>query len=147
MGDKVAVMNKGHIEQLGTPEEIFHQPQTLFVADFIGQTDFLPGRVTATGIETPLGLLNQQIDAPAGAEVQIALRADDVALMPHPQGNGRVLSRQFIGIAYIYTIALTDGSQVHSWQPHRVSLAEGTAVQASFVHDHPLTCFVSGRAV
>lgn len=147
MGDKVAVMNKGHIEQLGTPEEIFHQPQTLFVADFIGQTDFLPGRVTVSGIETPLGLLNQQIDAPAGAEVQIALRADDVALMPHPQGNGRVLSRQFIGIAYIYTIALTDGSQVHSWQPHRVSLAEGTAVQASFVHDHPLTCFVNGRAV
>src|SRR5690606_10596754 len=54
LGDQIAVMNEGQIEQIGTPEIIFHRPQTLFVAEFMGQTDFISGLLTEAGIETPL---------------------------------------------------------------------------------------------
>lgn len=147
MGDQVAVMNGGRIEQLGTPEEIFHQPQTRFVAEFIGQTDFLPGTVTREGVETALGLLPQQPAVATGTPVEIALRADDVVLEPDEHGRGRILSRQFIGIAYIYKVGLPDGTIVHSWQPHSSRLSIGSTVQVSLTDAHELSCFVGGQAV
>ncbi len=49
MSDRIAVMNEGNVLQVGTPEEIYEQPQNRFVADFIGKTNFLPGEVVAVG--------------------------------------------------------------------------------------------------
>jgi putative spermidine/putrescine transport system ATP-binding protein len=51
MSDRIAVFNKGRIEQIGTPEELYERPTTRFVADFLGETNFLPGRMGAS--ETP----------------------------------------------------------------------------------------------
>jgi iron(III) transport system ATP-binding protein len=147
MGDEVAVMNQGRIEQLGTPETIFHQPKTRFVADFLGNTDFVPGVVTAVGIETPLGLLPQRVDLLPGTAVEIAARADDVNVAVALEGNGLISSRQFIGIAFIYEITLNDGSKVHSWQSHLTHLPEGTAVQATFGDDHEMVLFCGETAV
>jgi iron(III) transport system ATP-binding protein len=147
MGDHVAVMNAGRIEQLGTPEEIFHQPQTRFVADFLGNTDFIEGCVLKVGIETPLGLLPQLIDLPVGTAVSIASRPDDVQIEMAEEGNGRITSRQFIGIAFIYEVTLNDGTIVHSWQSHLTHFAVGTAVQASFGDAHDLVVFVGDTAV
>lgn len=147
MGDVVAVMNQGRIEQLGTPETIFHHPKTRFVADFLGNTDFVPGVVTPTGIETPLGLLPQRVDLLPGTAVEIAARADDVVVSIAEAGNGRITSRQFIGIAFIYEITLADGTKVHSWQSHLTHLAEGTAVQAQFSDEHELVLFLGETAV
>ena len=45
MSDRIAVMNRGRVEQLGTPEELYERPQTRFVADFIGTTNLLSGTV------------------------------------------------------------------------------------------------------
>ena len=147
MGDVVAVMNAGRIEQLGTPEAIFHQPKTRFVADFLGNTDFIAGSVTEDGVETPLGLLPQRIDLPLGTAVSIASRPDDVNIKMVEEGNGRITSRQFIGIAFIYEVTLNDGSIAHSWQSHLTHLPEGTAVQASFGDAHDLVVFVGDTAV
>ena len=147
LGDQVAVMNEGRIEQVGTPEVVFHRPQSLFVAEFMGQTDFISGRLTEAGIETPLGILPQKLPLPPGAEVEIALRPDDVRVEADDSGNGRILSRQFVGIAHVYHVVLADGAHVHSWQPHTLDLAPGTAVQVSFTLDHPLACFHKGRRV
>jgi spermidine/putrescine transport system ATP-binding protein len=49
MSDRIAVMNAGVVEHLGTPEEIYLRPATLFVAGFIGQTSFLPCRIESAG--------------------------------------------------------------------------------------------------
>ena len=43
MGDRLAVLQNGHLEQIGSPEEIFHDSRTRFVAEFMGDSDFLPG--------------------------------------------------------------------------------------------------------
>src|SRR5690606_8719157 len=48
LSDRIAVMNSGRIEQLGTPEEIYETPATPFVAQFVGSSNFLPGTVTGT---------------------------------------------------------------------------------------------------
>lgn len=147
IGDKVAVMNEGCIEQIDTPEILFHQPKSRFVASFVGETSFLPGTVSSRGIETLLGILPQTILLREGSQVELALRPDDLALAAADHGNGHILSRQFMGIAHLYRIALTDGVVVQSWQPHTLNLPVGTSVLVSFQYDHPLSCFVGERAV
>jgi iron(III) transport system ATP-binding protein len=141
LGDEVAVMHNGRLEQIGSPESIFHQPRTRFVAEFVGSTDFLAGEVQQNGVTTLLGLLPQQTGLATGTAVEIMLRADDVMMTPDERGNGRILDRQFIGIAFIYKISLSDGTIVHSWQPHTVNVSQGTAVQATFGQNHDLIIF------
>ncbi|GJM39888.1 MAG: ABC transporter [Ardenticatenaceae bacterium] len=147
MGDQVGVMNGGKLEQVGTPETIFHQPQTRFVAEFLGQTDFLPGEVTDQGVQTPLGVLPQSLQLPSGTAVEVAIRPDDLRLLPDDGGNGRIVSRQFVGIAFVYQVRLDDGTLVHSWQPHENSFVEGTAVSVQFAAPHDLPCFHQNHIV
>ncbi|KAA3662111.1 MAG: ABC transporter ATP-binding protein [Chloroflexi bacterium] len=141
LGDEVAVMHNGRIEQIAAPEIIFHQPSTRFVAEFVGHTDFLDGHVQENGIATSLGLLHQESELAAGTAVSIMLRADDVHIVPNVGGNGRILDRQFVGIAYVYRVGLADGTVLHSWQSHTVNLGMGTAVNVSFNDDHELVVF------
>jgi iron(III) transport system ATP-binding protein len=143
MGDEVAVMRHGRLEQVGTPEEVFHRPRTPFVAAFLGQTDFISGETTAAGVVTALGTSACYSSLPPGRRVSVAVRPDDVAIVADEAGNGRILSRRFVGIAYIYQVVLADGTTVSSWQPHRVQLPVGTAVRATLTGDHPLPCFYS----
>lgn len=141
MSDEVAVMNEGRLEQVGPPLQVFHQPRTRFVATFMGQSDFLPGQVNGRGVMTPLGYLEQPTRLPPGTAVDVLLRANDVHIVVDEKGNGRIRSRQFMGIAFIYEVALENGGIVHSWQPHTLNLAEGTAVQVSFAHQRSLSIF------
>lgn len=145
LGDHVAVMHEGHIEQVGPPEVIFHLPRTRFVANFIGQADFVPGTVMDSGIMTAMGLLPQPVNAAEGSHVDVVIRPDDVTISElngsGEPGNGNILSSQFIGMNYIYEVALKDGTRIHTIQPHINRIAEGTLVQARFVSDHPLVWF------
>jgi len=148
LGDQVGVMRDGQLEQVDTPEGIFHRPQTRFVAEFLGQTSFVPGRAAADGIQTPLGLIARPVALPVGAAVEVAARPDDVDFAPAADGSARVLSRQFTGMAYVYRLRLDDGSVVHSLQPHEARVDEGAAVVARFRGDgHALPCFHEGQAV
>jgi iron(III) transport system ATP-binding protein len=149
IGDRVAVMNEGRLEQVGSPEEVFHQPASRFVAAFMGQTDFIAGRIVPEGVETPLGIFPHHGSAVVGSAVEVAARPDDIKVLSvehhngqeEAGGNGRIVDRRFLGIAYIYTIALSDGTIVHSWQPHTVDLEPGAAVSVSFRSHHSLVCF------
>lgn len=148
MGDEVAVMKDGRLQQVGTPETIFHRPRTRFVAEFMGQTDFIPGRVNSSGIATALGTIPKKTVLAADTPVEVAVRPDDVELrVAGSEENGRILSRQFTGMAYIYRVRLADGSTIHSWQPHTTQMAVGTAVQAAVRQDHTLSVFHGGEAL
>lgn len=152
LGDQVGVMRDGQLEQVDTPENIFHRPRTRFVAEFLGQTSFVPGEVTATGIVTPLGAIEEPAgrrrSLPEGTAVEVAVRPDDVDFSPAADGSARVLSRQFTGMAYVYRLGLGDGSVVHSLQPHEVRVDEGATVVARFRGDgRALPRFHEGRAV
>ena len=97
LGDRVAVMSMGQIEQLGTPEEIFQHPASRFVAEFLGISSFLPAIVTPRGIQTELGLNPQEAATPPGTPVEVLVRPDDLSLYEDPQGEGRVIRSVFRG--------------------------------------------------
>ncbi len=148
IGDVVGLMRAGQIEQLGAPHELYHQPRTLFAARFLGQADFLPGTVTATGVETPLGRLAQVVEAPAGVQVTVAVRPDDVALaLDGEAANAVIVDRHFLGLDYLYLVRLEDGSLLRSRQPHTCLLSPGVRLRTWLQPDHPLPCFLGERAV
>ncbi|MBK8988961.1 MAG: ABC transporter ATP-binding protein [Chloroflexi bacterium] len=147
VGDQVAVMNGGRLEQIGPAEVIFHQPRTRFVAEFMGHSDFIPGTAVATGVQTALGFTPLAHDLPAGKPLAVMVRPDDVKLEADAAGNGRVLARQFQGIAYLYRVALPDGSVVSSWQSHRIQFPVGAAVQATIRPGHTPFCFDGETAI
>ena len=80
MGDRIVVMNRGGIEQVGPPVEVYRRPATPFVADFIGVMNFLSGTVVVPGT-VRLGTLELACDADglgAGAPVTLAIRPEDI---------------------------------------------------------------------
>ena len=87
MGDRVAVQNQGRIEQTGTPDEVFGNPAIRFVAEFMGETDFIPGEVTQEGVQTEIGTLQPGNEVSMGAQVDVAVRADDVNISPDPSSG------------------------------------------------------------
>ncbi|NUQ83607.1 MAG: ABC transporter ATP-binding protein [Anaerolineales bacterium] len=141
MGDRLAVLNKGELEQIGTPEEIFHESNTRFVAKFMGDSDFLRGRVTPNGIQTEIGLLNQLVDLPAGTSVEIALRADDIDFEIDGSGNSLIVARFFRGAFNLYRLRLNSGQILHAFTDHTKILPVGARVQARVSAEHPLTVF------
>jgi iron(III) transport system ATP-binding protein len=147
MGDRIAVFNKGRIEQIDTPQKVFHTPTSRFVADFIGSTDFIPGEIVEGGIRTEIGLLPQFTKLPIGTTVDVAVRFDDLTFQPRVGSKSLVLEQQFRGAYNIYRLRLPSGNLVHAMQPHIAIFKPGTPVQVSFVFDHPLAIFHNGLAV
>ena len=84
MSDRIAVMRSGHILQLGTPEDIYNEPQNAFVADFIGESNILTATMVRDKLVRFLGCDFPCVDYGFGemAEVDIVLRPEDVKLKP-----------------------------------------------------------------
>lgn len=141
MGDRLAVLNIGHLEQIGTPEEIFHESNTRFVAEFMGDSDFLKGKVTGAGIQTEIGLLNQVVDLPISTTVEIAIRADDIDFHKDGSGNSVIVERFFRGAFNLYRLRLDSGQTLHASADHTKILPVGERVRAFISAEHPLTIF------
>ena len=119
MSDRIAVMNGGRIEQLGTPEEIYNAPCTRFVANFVGRVNFLDGSLTHrdqrfAAIETDCGmLLCESARESVGAAITIAVRPEHLTLLP-PRSDadgmnvlgGRIASETFCGSVRQYVVEL-----------------------------------------
>lgn len=147
MGDRLAVFRGGMIEQIGEPEAVYHASQTRFVAEFMGESDFLSGETTAQGILTPIGLIPQPADLPLGTQVEIAFRADDIDFIPGDTGNGEIQERFFRGPFYLYRLILDSGQVVHALKPHTERLRTGARVKVFLCAGHDLTVFREGVAV
>jgi iron(III) transport system ATP-binding protein len=150
MGDRLAVLNHGRLEQIDCPDTVFSQPATRFVAEFLGQTDFVAGEVTHGGILTEVGLVPQPLNLPPGARVELAVRADDVDVAPEGSPRGaaaQVVSRYYKGIYNVYRLALPSGQVLHSLQPHGRVLHPGQPVRALIAPGHDLACYHQGKIV
>jgi iron(III) transport system ATP-binding protein len=141
MGDRLAVLNRGVLEQIASPEEIYQNPATRFIAEFMGNTDFIPGKVAEDGIMTEIGLIKQPLDFPKNTLVEIAVRFDDVNFHPHPGEKSIVLARYFKGTYNIYRLRLPSGRLIHSLQPHIRQIRPGTPVRVVIEPGHSLACF------
>ena len=132
MSDRIAVMNKGKVLQVGPAGEIYDRPANHFVADFIGETNFLDGAVTEINPESdeatvmiadqyPFRGQLRHAHTKLNDKVQIAIRPEKVELChvgeTEPNANclpGRVKERIYIGTDTRYIIGLSDGSSVVS---------------------------------
>jgi iron(III) transport system ATP-binding protein len=136
IADQVGVLNAGRLEQLDTPETIYHHPATPFVAEFVGAADFLPGVVTAQGIVTEIGVFGNVEGRTPGAEVRVMIRPDDVTFVPDAAGEAVLLQRYFRGSENLYCLGLPSGHRVHSSQPSSAAFTTGLRVrpEANVLH-------------
>ncbi len=103
MSDKIVVMSEGKIQQIGTPEDIYNEPQNAFVADFIGESNLFNGIMTGTKkARFAGGQFDCVDDVPEGTQITAVVRPEDVVLTDPAQGQirGKVTSVIFKGIHY-----------------------------------------------
>jgi iron(III) transport system ATP-binding protein len=122
VADRVGVLNRGKLEQLGRPEEIYHLPATRFVAHFVGKANFILGRVVGTTIETAIGIFPNTWDFPHGTAVEVLIRPDQFELRPDPAGDATVVSTRFRGADTLVVVQFASGMTVQSHQPSTLLL-------------------------
>lgn len=144
MSDHVAVLNHGRIEQIGTPEEIYHFPKTRFVADFVGKADFIDGVINDEAIETEIGSFPNKTSLEKGASVQLMIRPDDIVFKVASKGSAVVENRQFKGEENIYSLRLESGKVIHSSRPSTLVVEVGTKVNVNASPTH-IVVFVGDR--
>jgi len=115
LGHRIGVLNHGRLEQIGTPEEIYQQPRTAFVASFLGRINWLRGKWENSAGESALTIADQRI--PCGnhsgldaGEVKIGIRPEDVRIAEDGLLVARVTARQFLGDSVVHKLLLTDGT-------------------------------------
>src|SRR3954466_13227529 len=97
VADRVGVMRAGKLEQLGSPADVYQKPATAFVADFVGLSNRLPGRLDGNGV-TVLGTRLPLVSPAGPGPAVIALvPPESVEVAPDPEGPGRVLTVSFLG--------------------------------------------------
>ncbi len=120
--DRIAVMNKGRIEQIGTAIEIYEKPRTKFVAGFIGRCNALSGTLRAPGVVDAAGATLRAADesgAAPGAAISVCIRPHRVALGTAPDGpanrlRGRIERVAYLGEASDYLLEMTDGTRIRA---------------------------------
>lgn len=136
MADRVAVLNKGRLEQFDTPEAIYHLPTTPFVADFVGQADFIAGVVTHHLVTTEIGDFPNTQHLATGTNVVVMIRPDDIHIVPTKGAAARILARQFKGSENVYTVQLPSGQIVHSSESSLSIYQVGTAIALRVLATH-----------
>jgi iron(III) transport system ATP-binding protein len=125
VADRIVVMNQGVIEQVGTPLQVYRQPATPFVADFVGRINTLPATL-ADGNRVHFG--DAAFDCPhagqAGREVTVYLRPEDVLAQPIAPGDANVFEAQIDKIEFLGSYCLVQVSSAGlGGQPLAVTLS------------------------
>lgn len=124
MSDTIVVMNQGYIQQIGTPEDIYNEPQNAFVADFIGDSNILDGRMIRDKLVEILGVKFDCVDTGFGDNkpVDVVIRPEDVELVKPEKGilSGRVTSIIFKGVHYEMEVHANG----YDWLVHSTRLQE-----------------------
>lgn len=125
LSDEIILMNKGKIAQKGTPQEIYYRPKSEFVADFIGEVNFLEGVVkTAEGEKCVVDVNGTDINAESygdlktGDKCKIVIRPESVQLCDSGSIGGEVLVSTFMGAYQYYQLKTGDTIiKIHDYNP------------------------------
>jgi iron(III) transport system ATP-binding protein len=118
VADRIVVMNLGAIEQIGSPQEVYREPASPFVADFVGKVNVLPGQVRQGRLRT--GALDLGADG-ADRDVRVYLRPEDLLARPIADGDPHVFDAVIEKIEFL-------GSYCHvhvassAFAPHRLTV-------------------------
>ena len=140
ISDKIAVMRDGKLEQIGTPEEIYTQPSSRFVAEFVTQANFLTARREGQNWTTEIGEVELPITVAECDRAELMLRQEDLIVTPDPENNSLVTvkERQFLGREYRYCLETASGKRLHARTAISNPVAVGTKVKVSVISNAPL---------
>ena len=122
MSDTIVVMNQGYIQQIGTPEDIYNEPQNAFVADFIGDSNIIDGLMLQDRLVEILGAKFPCVDEGFGVRrpVDVVIRPEDIDLVKPEEGTitGRVTHLIFKGVHYEMEVAANG----YTWLVHSTDM-------------------------
>ena len=138
ISDKIAVMRSGKIEQVGTPEEIYLNPQSRFVGEFVTQANFLPATRKGRVWITELGEIKMpDLSSKTSERGDLMLRQEDIDLTVDRTSETVVTDRQFLGREYHYCLETKSGKQIHARTDLSNAIAVGTRVSLALNVDNP----------
>lgn len=144
LSDRVSVMNAGRLEQVGTPDEIYDCPQSRFVADFIGLSDFIPGTVSAVHEEQGIAVVTAnglEISVTAtpemslGEQVLLFIRPNNAELLPASHAGGAnvfpavVDKLTYLGDRNDYRVIVREGLELRVQTDGKVRFGRGENVK------------------
>lgn len=136
ISDLVAVMNRGRIVQIASPQELYWNPVDPWVGSFIGDANFVPGRSREGRMRSIIGEFHSDVDG----DVTVMVRPESVALFRDPAGQAVVQGREFFGHDQLVTVAFGDGTILKSrlGPEHVFSAGDRVSVQVDSVKCFPV---------
>ncbi|MFE6976855.1 ABC transporter ATP-binding protein [Streptomyces sp. NPDC057682] len=158
MADTVAVMNAGRVEQLGAPADLYENPQTTFVANFLGTSNLIEGEVVSAGDEITVSAGGGKLRLPAGrcsgptdngGKLLLGIRPEKISLSRADEADaiadgrnrvtGRIVDSSFIGVSTQYVVESPAGKALHVYEQNvesRSGLTPGAEVVLHWNPDH-----------
>jgi iron(III) transport system ATP-binding protein len=145
LSDRIVVMNKGCIEQIGSPEEIYRYPISRFVADFIGRANFIECKLeAANGNQKTLAILGQTLEiplsqiAPSASQVVAMLRPEALSLQENPDlQQVKIIQAMYLGSEIEYIVEAENQQLIVVENDPRASriFAEGQSIGIDFIQE------------
>jgi spermidine/putrescine transport system ATP-binding protein len=141
MSDRIAVMNLGRVLQIGSPVEIYERPNCRFVADFIGETNFLEGMVKSRQgdeVVVTVSKLDVDISCMAGGEIQVgnqailSVRPEKIRICKEPPGDRNIFKAKVVETAYIgsdtrFILDAAGDTRLSIWEQNKSSTLDANA--------------------
>jgi len=144
LANRIIVMNKGHVEQVGAPTDVYDNPESLFVNRFVGHASCIRATIQAarpplTTLKVSTGetlTLSRASNAIVGSSVVLTARPEQVALSIEPSASS--LKAELImsiphGPSVIHTLALADGTEIRAIEPRESAVAAGASGNQVFI--------------
>nr|WTB34002.1 ABC transporter ATP-binding protein [Streptomyces sp. NBC_00830] len=158
MADTVAVMNAGRVEQLGAPADLYENPKTTFVANFLGTSNLIEGEITESGTDILVGAGGTTLRLPAGrcsaptargGKILVGIRPEKISLASAGEADtiaagrnrvtGRIVDSSFIGVSTQYVVESPAGKALQVYEQnvgHRAGLTRGAEVVLHWNPEH-----------
>ncbi|MFT7474139.1 MAG: iron(III) transport system ATP-binding protein [Verrucomicrobiales bacterium] len=129
LGDQVAVMQDGRIQQVGSPQDIYRSPSSSWIASFVGDVNLLDGTGQGVVVETIVGTI--PLASPANGPVRVLVRPEDLTLSA--EGSGIVTLTEYYGHDMMVSVAIDEANEVQVRASSRALWTRGDMVSVSYV--------------
>ncbi len=129
--DQVGMMSEGRLCQLGTPEQIYQQPQNALVAEFLGHTNLILAELDGKIAKTPLGTMTTTVQK--HGTYWVSVRPEHLEVVSDPEGEGRIMTREFRGPDCYYEVEYR-GQEYKVLSPFYCTLNMGEPVSLRIIH-------------
>lgn len=135
IADRVGVMRNGRLEQIAAPAELYDRPSTAFVAEFVGLTNPILGKVSGGTIEILGGIVKTLPGSITSGEGIALVRPESINVVASKSGNGKVISASFLGSSCRLGISLINGVRITAQlpSPEASGLNAGASVDISLL--------------